>query len=1294
MIGDGNCNSPCNVATCEFDGLDCGCAPGCTKAEYGTCKEECLVAACAYDHMPNSSPCSDTSKVTTAKIYQAASQDYSGKYAFAATCTTHSPLCVSYLWQVSQTTCLPECNTLPCLYSFGNCDSVCPSHCIDCAGEVCISCESGWLLFFSECLQSCPDGFAPKAILPGVCVVAETSQPLVYYVSAKRNSLRKGDAANPFQFLSEALSAVQSRNCSIYLLSGSHQLTASLPSPVLFSLGDQALFQSGSSLSGDISILGCLCGTCSHSECAEKLPILSLDNLNPTTLVFRGKVTIENIHFLGNSTLLGNCQTEMCSYCPLISKTSKDDRGLKVSIENYAPQALCEPFHPYSLISLMHGATFTMKNATFDGFRQQYSSLISFTSGYVFLYNLTFVDIVVNVSVITQISVSGYEAGSLEVYGGSVSMLNNGYEYQEDLVLPGFLTIAGLAHIALHWVTIEYSIVGIDGVMINASNFEEIVIADCTFHHIVGRIVVIKSTVDFIVAGGSNSTLALYSATHILVENCRFEGVSGASLIAVNMSGNLLNTLISSCHFLACLSTASGMVSIRLLRSVFPTEQNGGQVAVQQGTERVQVLVPKSTTRVKGVTWEDCAVAGEGFLRVKGLPNVAIATVGVQGTKGLTVYAATISSLIGVPGTYLSIPAGNTVLGSCVSLVQLEQLTTVSVLSSSFTRNQCSTAGIVGASLASASLSALAFTSNISGASAVAVVLSLILLTSAQISGLTVVTNQSVSASSLGAVQIVAGSGEVVLSQCIFQGNKATSGPALSCTGLCTLTDSAFIMNSALSGTAGGLVYSPLVLAKQLTLRRCRFLGNSSTYGGALMLYDPAVVSNTIQLTIEDSSFESNGSHSYGSCVFLTTTVQLTTSSVIVRSKFINNFSVFGCLFVGFKGGVLNITDSLFRNTTSVAYSVLAAQHSPQTDLSPSLVRLINCIVELNSGAGIIQSATTSTSQYVYTEAYNLTYRNNAGRGILLSQLANWKDYGSAFLNNTSVDAGAAFLSNGMSSLLIVGSVFKGNQGTAAASTIYLGEMSQTIVRDALFEENLGKSGAVFYVEQKSILEVLNTKFIRNRSTAQAAVFNFFVGFQVVSQVLTNCSFIDNQCDSGAGAIYLESANLTLTNCSFVNNRGNPYAEVVSYLAALQVINTVFIRNQDFSGSFVTAGAESVLNFRKVQFEGSLQADKGAAIYINSGVLIVKDCSFRNLRANMGSAVAIYSGCRYDIATSVFEDLNAGAENGGIILIFESVGNITTSTFQRYSNGALVASFSQISVADCIFLGKFLLRWG
>lgn len=1283
MIGNGNCDSSCNVASCRYDGLDCGCAPMCDESDYGTCKAACLVLACAYDFMPGFPACEDAVKVKTARIYQAASQDYTGSYVFDSMCASQDSLCVSYLWQVSQTTCIPECQTLGCLNSFGHCDSVCPSNCLECAGLICIACSPGWVLFSSECLQNCPEGFLSSPKMPGVCFISQESGEFTYYVSKRTNSARIGNAAFPFQSLSEALAAIQGRNATIYLLTGAHKLDKAVLSASLHAIGDQALFQSSAISSGILHIMGCLCEECGHAECGNELPTLLLDNLSPITLQFSGNVTIEKVGFLGNGTLVMNCESEMCTYCPLISGSMKNDRGQKAEEGSFAPKARCTAFHPYSFLSITPGSALSLRNVSFHGFRQQYSSLISFTSGYVACYNTSFTDIVVNTSVIKQVSAVDYEPGALEIYGCTVSLLNNGYEYEESAVFAGFITSQGIRQLKIHWVTIENGMVGLRGTVISLGNFESVWVFECSFHRIVGQVLVISSTASFATEGDSNHTLALYSTSHIRLENSIFENISGSSLIAVNMSGNLLNTLIASNRFMSCLSTSSGLLNLRLLRTALPIELRGGLMAVKQGTERVHIAVPKSFTRVEQISWEDCAVAGEGLLSVMQLPNVAIGLITVKGTKEMTVYAATISKMIGTPGLYMSLPAGNTGLSPCVSLVILSQLSAVSVTTGSFSRNRCATAGLVGVSLSSTSLSALEFSSNTAGNAAM--VLSLSLSSAAHISGLTVTSNQSGAAASQAVVVIVAGNGEVVLSQCLFQGNKAASSPALSCSGFCTILDSAFIANSAKTATAAGLVYSPLVSAKQLTIKRCRFIGNSSSYGGALMLYDPAAVSNAIQVSVEDTSFESNASSSYGSCVLITTTVQLTTQSVITRAQFINNFSVFACVFIGFKAGILNITDSVFRNTTSVAYSVLMAQPSSPTDASPSLVRLLNCLIELNTGPAILQLYTTSTSQYVFAESYNLTFRFNRGRGVLLQQLANWKDYYSTFLNNTSVDSAGAFKVSALSKLQVIGSRFQGNVGTLASSAIHTGGLTQTFIINSTFVENIGRPGAAIYVEQMGFLVAQGCTFVRNTNTQLAAAISFFIGTQVFLQVIDNCTFVENQCDSGAGAIALESANLTISNSYFLNNKAPIYTEIVSYLSTISVSNSVFRRNQPFAGTFITAIADSVLSLQRVEFDGSTKAEKGAAVSILSGLLTIKESRFHHLQAEMGAAVAIYSGCRYSIESSMFEEVTAGLENGGALVIFESQGNVSSSTFQRYTNGAIVASYSRIQIVGCTF---------
>ncbi|MGH8310445.1 MAG: hypothetical protein ACRETX_11715 [Steroidobacteraceae bacterium] len=50
-VGDGTCDSACNVAACAFDAGDCDCAAGCPASNLGNaaCDAACNVSACAFD---------------------------------------------------------------------------------------------------------------------------------------------------------------------------------------------------------------------------------------------------------------------------------------------------------------------------------------------------------------------------------------------------------------------------------------------------------------------------------------------------------------------------------------------------------------------------------------------------------------------------------------------------------------------------------------------------------------------------------------------------------------------------------------------------------------------------------------------------------------------------------------------------------------------------------------------------------------------------------------------------------------------------------------------------------------------------------------------------------------------------------------------------------------------------------------------------------------------------------------------------------------------------------------------
>ena len=401
MINDNCCQTECNTSECGWDGLDCGCAPRCNTIMYGLCKEPCLVLSCNYDAMPGFPACSVEATRLASRTMQGFLKN-AVVYSHNFYCGLNAPLCTAALWEQSISTCVPQCeSSAPCLNSFGNCGQDCALFpgCERCSDLMCLSCKPGKVSFYLECRDSCPPTFQVSPVDGSTCdplpSTSTSTHPDTYYVSAQESGLNQGTYEHPFCNLHHALTAAHGDYVRIYLLRGVHQLSYVYSNAYIRQISHTSLFESQAYTPLNLDIRPLYCSEDSHSQCVSAPYItLQLSNLRPSTLYLRGTTVLQGILFDGYVSLVPGCLSDFCTYCPAITRNKAgnymDDRENEVTVGTFAPQQICDAFHKYSFIAIENGGNVTLQNMAFEGFRQQFASIISFTEAQLTLSNVTF----------------------------------------------------------------------------------------------------------------------------------------------------------------------------------------------------------------------------------------------------------------------------------------------------------------------------------------------------------------------------------------------------------------------------------------------------------------------------------------------------------------------------------------------------------------------------------------------------------------------------------------------------------------------------------------------------------------------------------------------------------------------------------------------------------------------------------------------------------------------------------------------------------------------------------------
>ena len=399
------------------------------------------------------------------------------------------------------------CMTAPSAYDsssgVSDCQAACLSHCADlysCKAE-CMTWDCAWG-GCDECAAGCLTTWVGNGQCEALCNVEEcsfdagdcatSSSPNTVYVSAL-SAAGDGSWASPFASVSQALESLWLPFNSVYLLAGTHFLQSASSTSLL---ANKVLNQT------TVTTLFCSFLLTDHHECAISPAILQL-TAQFTSFTILHTVEFDSIVFQGNFSLKANCNLPTCFYCPYLAYNTNldvytNDRGEEIDLADYATQSLCDFYHDKSFIVVAATGTLTITNSLFTAFRQQLQALIWNQCGDIQLFNVHF-DRCMSAPQGLQGGVFGqscpdsnapYNCGQFSYVSGSVSRLNEGYEYQTDISLSGFLTADGLYSLLIESVLFEYNFLPIgaqvstmESSMLFLNRFRTATLKDCIFRY-------------------------------------------------------------------------------------------------------------------------------------------------------------------------------------------------------------------------------------------------------------------------------------------------------------------------------------------------------------------------------------------------------------------------------------------------------------------------------------------------------------------------------------------------------------------------------------------------------------------------------------------------------------------------------------------------------------------------------------------------------------------------------------------------------------------------------------------
>ena len=290
-----------------------------------------------------------------------------------------------------------------------------------------------------------------------------------------------------------------------------------------------------------------------------------------------------------------------------------------------------------------------------------------------------------------------------------------------------------------------------------------------------------------------------------------------------------------------------------------------------------------------------------------------------------------------------------------------------------------------------------------------------------------------------------------------------------------------------------------------------------------------------------------------------------------------------------------------------------------------------------------------------FSEVSGLTFTNCLSDGYLTSEPAALSVVGNAtirncrFLDNRSSreGVGALELDGSGSTATVEDCTFERNQTTGfGAGAIYIAGSSVgqlnlrrvnflhnrsdyeggavwvddpgLLIEDCTFTGNVTGEygGAVYATEMEGDIIVRDSLFMGNRAYAGGAMLLDNALFNVDARI-TNCSFIGNDADYGAGALALAKTTCRIESCWFEGNRAEAKGGAIGAInvygatATFEVVRTVFSGNSAWG--LLGAGGDVTTDSPSILIDCHFDNSKGrfaASLDYEAGTHLVERCSF------------------------------------------------------------------------------------
>jgi hypothetical protein len=1048
---------------------------------------------------------------------------------------------------------------------------------------------------------------------------------------------------------------------------------------------------------GNVKITTNLCELHLNSNCLNQKSVIRVMSPAVSLNTANVQLTFERVDIDGYYSLDNSCTEDACSYCPYSNTKNGiyvDDRfNIYPSRPNWGQGCgTTVYFIEVSAQDLSYGCTntvLTMRDVAVTNFRQQFKAFVH-TTGYVHMTDVTFSNIQSSGSafIVQDIDFEkcGYAQYSVfEYIGGSVELLNNGYEYRDDLTQDGFIKLAGTYTVLIKDVEFTSNL-SIKSYKVSNSDFNQHILSfkdidssatveSCTFRAnvVTGLLIYVDfREYNFYVKTSNNKDRIMDQTTRyrLFIRNCSFIDNTAAGLVRVLIGTQMINVLLQGLKIEGSVASES---LIEITNSSIPSNLN-----INGGYSNVENTIAKTMprfTRASAITINNSSWTDYAFKFVN-LVDLTIDKISISqsGSFEGDINTFTANALMLNPKVYLRRPVDfGYSNATCLAGISVQGTYGLSVSRIELSDMKCEgCAGLVANQIykrrIDKSVTVRDFKAvRVESSSSQAALLSL-----TEIEGPVTITgvNADTVTNLFGSGVVYSRLTSLTLTNSTLKNVVASQSPGLYLPSMKSITVSNVVFQSlqSISGLGAGIqasfdarddVYFNL---KSSNFTDCR--AKVSRGGGVALTYS----ANPLAFLLDDCEFSSNYASDGGSSLYIESTVVFTPNSKISNSKFFKNTdSNQGSLSIEL-ATTLSIEGCDFYDNTSNEDVLFVALPKITSALSLTNSRLYsntsNAVLNVR-GSGQTSRLTLTSSQL---------YKNSAVSTVLLEKCT---VSGNAL--SLSENKGPLTMLTAYSSL--VNSSFTQNSSLRQSGAVELFDSSSFSCSKCTFKGNSAVSAGAIRVDSNSVISLLDCSITENSASESGSA--LYLINSRAANLIENSSITSNTA-KGSSTIVLIESQLTLKTCIFSDNAAPSIPGIGAQKSDIIIENSLLASQKSTDAVFFDLQASSKATFTKTNFRYGKSVNGGAVGKMQSSSAVFVDCSFDNINSGLGSAVEA-SSSPVLISNLTATNITSDAQ-GALLKLTSSRLELNSSSLTEFNQTALsLTDMETVLIKDCTF---------